>query len=84
MSYIPFNLRMYRILGRNRREPCKCGHFHTSKEVNLPPLPGDLVRFTVLGKNLWELYPDRYERNSPQGKIIIKVGGKRPKNDRTK
>jgi len=35
--YIPFNLRMHRILGRNRREPCKCGHFHTSKEVFIPP-----------------------------------------------
>ena len=36
--YIPFNLRMHRILGRNRREPCKCGHFHTSKEVILTPV----------------------------------------------
>jgi len=35
--YIPFNLRMYRIMGRNRREPCGCGHFHTSKKVILPP-----------------------------------------------
>lgn len=28
---IPTNLRMYRIMGRNRREPCVCGHFHNEK-----------------------------------------------------
>jgi len=38
--YIPMNLRMHRIMGKNRREPCHCGHYHTSKEVILPELTG--------------------------------------------
>lgn len=35
--YIPFILRMHRIMGANRREPCSCGHFHFSKEVITNP-----------------------------------------------
>ncbi len=77
--YIPTNLRMYRIMGRNRKEPCKCGHFHTSKEVILPPLPKDLVGFDISGTTIWEVYPDRYEKNSPWGQIIMIRGPKKAK-----
>jgi len=75
--YIPHNLRMYRILGRNRKEPCKCGHFHTSKEVILPPLPKGLIDVVSFGSTLWEVYPDRYEKNSPWGQIILHRGPKK-------
>ncbi len=36
MCYIPFNLIRYRILGKDRMEPCGCGHFHRSEPVVLP------------------------------------------------
>jgi hypothetical protein len=34
--WIPTNLIRYRIMGKDRIEPCKCGHFHRGKEVILP------------------------------------------------
>ncbi len=79
--YIPFNLRMYRIMGRNRKEPCKCGHFHTSREVILPPLPEGLINVVSFGRTLWEEYSDRYEKNSPWGQIVIMKRSKRAKNE---
>jgi len=73
---IPTNLRRHRIMGRNRREPCVCGHFHSSKEVIIPPNPKELLRVVSFGKTLWEEYPTEYVKNSPWGQIVIK---KRPK-----
>jgi len=34
--WIPANLIYHRILGKDRIEPCKCGHHHRGKEVILP------------------------------------------------
>lgn len=34
--WIPEILIRHRIMGKNRIEPCKCGHFHKGKEVILP------------------------------------------------
>ena len=34
--WIPEILIRHRIMGKNRIEPCKCGHYHISKEVILP------------------------------------------------
>jgi len=36
MCYIPVNLISNRIMGKDRIEPCKCGHYHIGKEVILP------------------------------------------------
>jgi hypothetical protein len=34
--WIPEILIRHRIMGKDRIEPCKCGHYHISKEVILP------------------------------------------------
>jgi hypothetical protein len=70
--YIPTNLRMYRIMGRNRREPCKCGHFHSSREVFISENNKDLLDVVSFGRTLWEVYTNRYEKNSPWGQIILR------------
>jgi hypothetical protein len=31
--WIPENLIKHRIMGKDRIEPCKCGHIHRGKEV---------------------------------------------------
>ncbi len=59
-------------MGRNRKEPCKCGHFHIPKEVIIPPNPKELLDVISFGQTLWEVYPDRYVKNSPWGQIVIK------------
>ena len=38
MCYIPETLIRYRILGKDRMEPCSCGHYHRGKEVIIPPV----------------------------------------------
>ena len=70
--YIPTNLRMYRIMGRNRKEPCKCGHFHAPKKVIIPPNPKKPSNVISFDWTSWEVYPDRYVKNSPWGQIVIK------------
>lgn len=34
--YIPVILQRHRIMGKDRIEPCKCGHFHKGKIEKLP------------------------------------------------
>jgi len=79
--WIPEILRRHRIMGRNRREPCKCGHFHRSKEVIIPELTGiQYMDALVLESNHeiesegWEIYPDRYVKNTQWGQIVFGRG----------
>jgi len=41
--WIPENLIRYRILGKDRIEPCKCGHYHVSKVYILPELTTESI-----------------------------------------
>lgn len=88
--YIPINLRMHRIMGRNRKEPCKCGHFHTSKEVFIPELTYeqyvDVVLWLLkmekqLNGRRYKWYSNQKElvKHTPKGDIVFK----RVKYDRT-
>jgi len=57
MCYIPANLISHRILGKDRIEPCKCGHYHRGKEVILPEVTSIeymdmLVLMTTYEKNV--------------------------------
>jgi hypothetical protein len=41
--WIPINLIRHRIMGKDRIEPCRCGHYHVGKEVILPLITVDNV-----------------------------------------
>jgi len=53
--YIPHILRMHRILGKNRKEPCKCGHFHKSKEIYLGDVTSIEYMDMLVTLSKWEM-----------------------------
>jgi hypothetical protein len=70
--WIPEILRRHQIMGKNRKEPRKCGHFHTSKEVIIPELTGIQYMDALVLDSDWEIYSDRYVNNSLWGQITPK------------
>jgi hypothetical protein len=67
MCYIPEILRRHRIMGKNRREPCKCGHFHNSKELKASDVwverPTEWAKITPFG----EISIEKPRKNTPKG-----------------
>ena len=57
-------------MGKNRKEPCKCGHFHTSKEINLDTVTGIQCMDMLVVLSKWEM-----EELSEQPILPYMLGG---------